>query len=71
MISKSDFKIENSKDVSFRLELRGYGLDQGKKLSKLIDAEVNGPEPSYLGASRIIVNCALVLLNEKDRLPVK
>jgi hypothetical protein len=71
MVSKSDLKIENSDDVTFRLQLRGYGLDQNKKLKKLIVTEVNGPEPSYLSASRIIINCALVLLNERDRLPVK
>jgi hypothetical protein len=71
MVSKSDFKIENSNDVTFRMELRGYGVDKDKNIKKLIVAEVNGPEPSYLTASRIIVNCALILLNERDRLPVK
>ena len=28
-------------------------------------------EPAYLIASRIIVNCALVLLNEIDKLPAR
>lgn len=68
------------KDIKFSIQFRGVGFD--KKLenkneqfdqppTKKIVTEVQGPEPGYIGTSRMIVNCALVLLKEADKIPVK
>jgi hypothetical protein len=33
--------------------------------------EFTGPDPRYLGASTMAIACAIMLLKENDRLPVK
>ncbi len=33
--------------------------------------EFTGPDPRYLGASTMAIGCAIMLLKEYDRLPVK
>jgi hypothetical protein len=33
--------------------------------------EFNGPDPGYIGTSKMLIACAVVLLKENDRLPVK
>ncbi len=33
--------------------------------------EFTGPDPGYIGTSKILIGCVIMLLKEKDRLPVK
>ena len=33
--------------------------------------EFAGPDPGYIGTSKLSVGCAIMLLKESDRLPVK
>lgn len=39
--------------------------------NKKLTHEFTGPDPGYLGTSKLTIACALVLLKENDRLPVK
>jgi hypothetical protein len=33
--------------------------------------EFTGPDPGYLGTSKMAIACAIMLLKDNDRLPVK
>jgi hypothetical protein len=33
--------------------------------------EFTGPDPGYIGTSKILIGCVIMLLKENDRLPVK
>jgi hypothetical protein len=33
--------------------------------------EFIGPDPGYIGTSKILIGCVIMLLKENDRLPVK
>ena len=33
--------------------------------------EFTGPDPGYIGTSKMLIACVMMLLKENDRLPVK
>ncbi len=39
--------------------------------NQTIEAIVTGPEPGYIATSKIVVSCAVVLLKEQNKIPVK
>lgn len=62
-------------NMSFKMQFRGYGYpvkgSTAERPSKRIITEVNGPEPGYVSTARIALNSAIVLLNERDKIPAK
>ena len=68
------------KNISFKMQFRGMGFD--KRLSNKneehtskpcqeIITEIQGPEPGYVSCSRMIMHCALIILKERNNIPVK
>jgi len=68
MFSWEGPRRENLVKNSFCMTLTGTGVDtDGKKVVK--SAKVTGPDPGYIGTAIMIVQCALTMLHEKDKLP--
>ncbi len=64
--------------VDFKMHFFGYGWSQRladgehpSRPTKQIQTIVSGPEPGYIATSKIVVSCAIVLLKEQNRMPVK
>jgi hypothetical protein len=51
---------------SFKMTFVTYAENNQKTVH-----EFNGPDPGYIGTSKMLIACAVVLLKENDRLPVK
>lgn len=68
------------KNVRFKMEFIGKGwnnklenIDQqhDSKPDVSIVTRITGPEPGYISTSKIVTNCALVLLRESEKIPAK
>ena len=79
-VTKKETKFEEMKDITFSFQFRGYGFD--KKIedknvqfdtppTKMITTELTGPEPGYIATAKLIVDCAMVLLKENDKISVR
>lgn len=78
--SKKQTTFEEMKNIKWNMEFRGYGFDRklvnlteqfDQPPKKVIITKVSGPEPGYICTARFIINSALVILEEKDKLSVK
>jgi short subunit dehydrogenase-like uncharacterized protein len=68
------------KNVTFKMQFIGKGWSNkladvneqhDSKPDSSIITRITGPEPGYISTSKIVTNCALVLLRERDKIPVK
>jgi hypothetical protein len=80
LVRKNDMNASEMDRVTFKIEFFGKGWknkkenineDYTEKPDQLIHTQITGPEPGYIATSRIVVSCALVLLQEQDKIPVK
>ena len=68
------------KNMSFVVQFRGMGFDK-KLANKNLDhqarpcqeiiTEISGPEPAYVSTAKMVMHCALTILTEQKKIPVR
>lgn len=65
-VTRKNFFIFQSEEASFKMTFLAHSEDGNQTLY-----EYKGREPGYIATSQMLIGCALHLLSEKERFPVK